>query len=300
MPREKHRTKGRELLALIGRDRARLRPGMVTRRYGFRARLTAAVTSGAFLASFSVPALAAGPDPVAAQALFDLAKELITHGRANEACPMLEESQRLDPASGTLINLADCYEQQGRTATAWSTFLEAAAAARVAGNLARERAARQRAGDLAPLLSKIVIDVAAKDTPGLEIRRDGSLVGHAQWGAPIPLDKGEHRVSASAPDRRPWEKVVFVKDAGATEIVSVPELEKQSQERSVLPASPRARHSRCSRNPKVTTPVPIVEIRRAGTRAAWNSRQTRWLMEMWLRSRSSQARRRWWEAQCCG
>jgi hypothetical protein len=113
-------------------------------------------------------------------------------------------------------------------ATAWSTFLEAAAAARVAGNLARERAARQRAGDLAPLLSKIVIDVAAKDTPGLEIRRDGSLVGHAQWGAPIPLDKGEHRVSASAPDRRPWEKVVFVKDAGATEIVSVPELEKQA------------------------------------------------------------------------
>jgi len=202
------------------------RPGMVTRRYGLRAKLAAAFMAGTLLAGSSARADGAGTDRAAAQALFDHAKELMAEGRANQACPMLEESQRLDPASGTLINLAHCYEQQGRTATAWSTFLEAAAVARVAGQLERERAARLRATALAPRLPKIVIDVAAKDTPGLEISRDGSLVGKAQWGVPIPLDRGEHRVSASAPGRRPWEKVLFVKDTAATELVSVPELEK--------------------------------------------------------------------------
>jgi len=205
---------------------------MVTRRYGSRAKLTAAFTAGALLAGSSVRADGAGTDRATAQAtdqaLFDRAKELMAEGRANQACPMLEESQRLDPAGGTLINLAHCYEQQGRSATAWSTFLEAAAAARVAGHLERERAARARATVLAPRLPRIVIDVAAKDTPGLEITRDGSLVGKAQWGVPIPLDKGEHRVSASAPGRRPWEKALFVKDTPATELVSVPELEQQA------------------------------------------------------------------------
>jgi len=201
---------------------------MVARRHGSRAKLAAALTAGALLASSSVRADGAGSDRAAAQALFDHAKELMAEGRANQACPMLEESQRLDPASGTLLNLAYCYELQGRNATAWSTFLEAAAAARVAGHLERERAARGRATALAPRLPRIVIDVAAKDTPGLEISRDGSLVGKAQWGVPIPLDSGQHRISASAPGRRPWEKAVVVKDTAATEIVSVPELEQQS------------------------------------------------------------------------
>ena len=198
---------------------------MVTRRPGSRAKLASAFTACALVVGST--ARAAGPDPAAAQALFDRAKELMAAGRANEACPMLEESQRIDPASGTLINLANCYEQQGRSATAWSKFLEAAAAARVAGHLERERFARARAAALAPRLSRIVIDVAAKDTPGLEIQRDGWPVGNAQWGEPIPLDSGEHRISASVPGRRRWEKVVLVKDGAATEIVSVPDLTQQ-------------------------------------------------------------------------
>src|SRR5258708_31530603 len=65
-------------------------------------------------------------DPVAAQALFDAAKRLVHEGRFAEACPKLEESQKLDPAIGTHYALADCYEKAGRLATAWVAYLDVA------------------------------------------------------------------------------------------------------------------------------------------------------------------------------
>jgi tetratricopeptide (TPR) repeat protein len=142
------------------------------------------------------------------------------------ACPKLEESQRLDPTSGTLINLADCYEKQGRIASAWSAFLDAAAAANRAGHAEREKAARDRASALAPRLSKIAINVAGGDkVAGIEVKRDGATVGNAQWGVPLPADQGLHKVTASAPGRRTWEMSVLVKGGADTLTVSVPELE---------------------------------------------------------------------------
>src|SRR6188768_4131513 len=95
------------------------------------------------------PAHAQSTDSAAAQGLFDEAKALMATGKASEACPKLEESQRLDPGTGTLLNLALCYEKIGRIASAWSRNLDAAAAAKASGNTARENAARKRAAALA-------------------------------------------------------------------------------------------------------------------------------------------------------
>ena len=169
----------------------------------------------------------AASDSATAQALFDHARQLIGDGDYAKACPQLEESQRIDPRSGTLLNLADCYEHTGRLASAWSSFIEAASLAKAAGNTERESGAKARAAALAPRLSSLVILIATTDTntAGLEITRDGRNVGSAQWGLPLPADAGPHYVTASAPGRKPWRVDVAVKDGAATTTVNVPKLE---------------------------------------------------------------------------
>jgi len=181
----------------------------------------------AALALTPLPARATSPaDSAAAQALFEQAKRLLKEGKAAEACPKLEESQHLDPGSGTLINLARCYEQTERLASAWNKYLEAAAAAAASGNVQREKEARARAAALRPTLSELVIDISpdAKAVSGLEVTRDGERVGPAQWGVPIPADAGEHRVTAAAPGRESWQGVVVVKGPGGTFTAFVPAL----------------------------------------------------------------------------
>ena len=95
----------------------------------------------------------------AAEALFREARALMEEGKYAEACPKFRDSQRLDPGVGTLLNLARCYELNGQTASAWSRYGEAAAAARDAGQEGREQHAREQAARLEPTLSRIVLVV---------------------------------------------------------------------------------------------------------------------------------------------
>ena len=165
-------------------------------------------------------------DSAAAQALFDQGRQLMSQGKYAEACPKFEESARIVGHSGTLLNLADCYEKQGRVTSAWSTFLSAAAAANRIGNADREAEARARASALAPSLPKIVINVAAADkSAGIAITRDGVAVGQVQFGVPIPADPGVHKVTASMPGHKTWEAAVEIKSKGETVQVDVPTLE---------------------------------------------------------------------------
>jgi hypothetical protein len=195
-----------------------------------------ALTSALLLSVLGRPATswAGAPEIAAAEALFDQGKKLMASHRYVEACPAFEESQRLDAALGTLLNLADCREKEGHSAAAWSRFLEAAAMAQAAGHRDAERVARDRAAALARRLPKVVIDVKA-NAAGLEIKRDGVLVAAAQWGTPIPVDPGPTRLTASAPDRRTWETTIVGGAEGTTASIAIPELE-QAGDPSQAPA----------------------------------------------------------------
>src|SRR5262245_1711819 len=58
-------------------------------------------------------------DLAAAEALFREARAAMQSGDFDAACAKFEESERLDKAPGTVLNLAECEEKRGRVATAW-------------------------------------------------------------------------------------------------------------------------------------------------------------------------------------
>jgi hypothetical protein len=175
-------------------------------------------------------AQSSGQDAATAQALFDDGKRLMQLGKYGEACPKLVESQRLDPGGGTRLAIALCHEGEGKTATAWADFNVVLSDARRDRRPEREAAATEHIRALEKKMTRVTISVEAKPE-GLEIRRDGAVVGEAQWSTPLPIDPGEHRFEAHAPGRKPWESVVAIAGEGAVVDVHVPALE-------VAPATP--------------------------------------------------------------
>src|SRR4051812_18986266 len=83
-------------------------------------------------------------DQVTAEALFQDGRRLMGAGQYEAACRKFAASQRLDPGVGTMLNLADCHEQLGLTATAWAEYHDIVAAARAAGSKDRAETAERR------------------------------------------------------------------------------------------------------------------------------------------------------------
>jgi serine/threonine-protein kinase len=194
--------------------------------HGKRSGLLVALVACVVLASPSARAQASPADRAAARSLFEQGRALVAERKHAEACPKFEESQKLDPGAGTLFNLADCYEATGRSASAWSMFLEVAAQSKKEGHAERENVARQRAAALVPRLCQLSVVVpAASVVDGLEIRRDATPVGGSIWGTPVAVDPGSHTVEASAPGMKKWVSTVQVAAPGGTVTVTVPKLE---------------------------------------------------------------------------
>jgi hypothetical protein len=175
------------------------------------------------LAACSFTAGAHAEEPKTADALFREGRELLARGDTDGACSRFAESQTLEPSGGTLMNLADCRERQGKTATAWAQFTRAEELATQQGKTARAAEARRRAAALLPLLSHLTL-LAPHAVPGLEVRRDGELIESARFGAALPVDPGPHRITATAPGYQPASLEVTLGAEADAQTVTLPEL----------------------------------------------------------------------------
>ena len=102
---------------------------------------------------------------------------------------------------------------------------------------AREKLARDRASALEPNLSKLAVVVSdANRADGMTITRDGTDVGAAQWSLELPIDPGEHRITASAKGRRAWSTKVTVA-AAHTERVQIPALQIAPEDHPAPPST---------------------------------------------------------------
>jgi serine/threonine-protein kinase len=175
----------------------------------------------------TVPALAQSATEVSlAESLYRKARELMHAQNYDEACPKFAESYRLDPATGTLLNLATCHEAQGKLATAWLEYSDALVASRRAGRQSRVKFAEERIAAIEPRLSRLTLQVAPEaDDPNLQISLDGHAIGRAAVGIPTPVDPGRHLVEARAPGKKPWSESVEVGPNADQKTVTVPALD---------------------------------------------------------------------------
>ena len=172
----------------------------------------------------TAPAFAqSGGNKAAAEALFTEGRSLAQAGKCGEAIPKFQASQKLDPGVGTLLNLAECYEQVGKTASAWAEYREVISLARLAGSKDREELATQKAKALEPKLSRLAIK-ASGDTSGVTITRDGETLESAELGVAIPVDPGSHVVEATAPGKQKFSQTVDVGKDADSKTVEIPAL----------------------------------------------------------------------------
>ncbi|HET7542998.1 MAG TPA: hypothetical protein VFK05_24160 [Polyangiaceae bacterium] len=162
----------------------------------------------------------------AAESLFDDALKTMRSGHFAEACPKLEESERIDPAVGTLLYLGECYEKLGRTASAWATFREAASTAKTQGETERSRVASERADRLQPSLSKLIIKVVPETAQlaNLRVTRDNVALASTLFGVAIPVDPGKYRIVASADGYKNHEAEIEVAANADSKTIEIPAL----------------------------------------------------------------------------
>ena len=197
-------------------------------------------------------------DQAGATALFYEARNLMQKGNFKDACPKLEESLRLDYGIGTEFNLADCYEKIGKTASAWSGFLNVASQAKTQNQAQREKVARDRAKALEPKLPKMIIDVPAPP-PGIEVKRDGVVVGNAAWGTAVPVDPGTHKVVVTAPNKQPWETSVSATESNTTRVTVPRELPNAPVAAAVVAPVPTTAHTAKPASPPATAAAPSAQ-----------------------------------------
>jgi hypothetical protein len=166
-------------------------------------------------------------DVALAEALFREGRTLLEGGQVDAACTKLEGSQKLDSKISTLLNLAACHEAQGRTASAWAEFLEAARLTRVTpvrDPKALEATARARAEALGPRIHRLAIEKPDALPRDLELAVDGRSIPRAAWGTPIPVDPGDREIVAKQPRHAPWTRKMAITGDVRTHSLVIPAL----------------------------------------------------------------------------
>ena len=193
------------------------------------------VALGAAIAACAIAPRDARADDTAAtaQALFDEATALKAKEDWAGACPKFESSYKLDPALGTLLNLANCFEKLGKIASAWARWEEAFQWATKNGDDRAEYAKTQRDA-LVPRLPKLKIEVTSR-AAALSIERDTTKVTEPMYGASLPVDPGDHTIFVKRDDEVLKTEKIKVVEAQSAEV----KLDLAAIEKAAPPPKPK-------------------------------------------------------------
>lgn len=164
-----------------------------------------------------VPSKSFAQQRAAAEMLFEEGRKAMDAGDFDTACAKFEESNRLDAASGTTLNLANCEERRGHTASAWERYR--AAVRLLAEGDRRREFAKAKVKQLEELVPHLTIELSSEAPADTEVVRNGKRLT-ASLGSPLPLDPGEYTITATAPGRRAADYQVTLEE-GEQKSISV-------------------------------------------------------------------------------
>ncbi|MFO0611569.1 MAG: hypothetical protein U0414_03200 [Polyangiaceae bacterium] len=215
----------------------------------------------ALLTGGTAAAAPTGDDVARAQALFDEARALARREEWTAACPLLEESQRLDPRPGTLLNLASCHEHTGRLALAWTEFREVLSRAVQDRREDRASIARERIPLIEARLAHLRIVLNDADAPGVRVLLDGSVLGAASLGISLPMDPGHHVVRVEAEGRTPFGAEFDASEGSSRDlVVDLAPVPTATEEAPIAPRASLPRMPPDLGAPTTTTSPPSLRI----------------------------------------
>ncbi|HEX4478926.1 MAG TPA: hypothetical protein VH142_27775 [Polyangiaceae bacterium] len=164
----------------------------------------------AALSALSLRANADASSQAAAESLFSEGRAAMARGEYDEACEKFEASNQLDPAVGTVFNLANCNERRGRRALALEQFREVAA--RLPASDPREPIASAHISDLAAHVPMIALRLGHAAPAGAVVVLDARPLPPQSLNAALPVDAGDHIVIVRAAEHADREYRVSLVD----------------------------------------------------------------------------------------
>ncbi len=174
--------------------------------------LGASLAVGAATTHASAQAGTQDTPAVRAENLYKKGHALLEAGRYADACRDFEQSERLDPLLGTLLNLAYCHEHEGRTGSAWAEFTRAATDAAHAHD-PREAFARDSARKLEPRVAWVELAIPPGQAVA-DVTVDGEPIA-PQLPPRFATDPGSHTIALFIAGKR-WQSPVVVAREKAT------------------------------------------------------------------------------------
>jgi hypothetical protein len=177
--------------------------------------------------SWAAPAAAQNAlDAAQAQALFDTGLAEMKAKLYDKGCPILAQSQLLDPQPGTLFTLAVCQERRGHIATAVTLYDEYLAlyqrlpTAQQVQQSSRPQVAKENRDKLAPEVPLLTLSLPPDAPAGTVVKRDGKAVAATALGVALPVNPGDHEITTEAPRGPVWELSITLAK-GDKQIVSL-------------------------------------------------------------------------------
>jgi hypothetical protein len=180
------------------------------------------------------PARAAGEDRAAAEVLFVKGRDAAKRGDLDVACSAFEESARLEPAPGTMFNLAECEEKRSHLAASWQWFQETLT--KLPASDQRRPLVQKRIAALEARLPTLSLRLAPDAPAGTVVTRDSVELGAASFGVALPLDTGIHRVVVTAPNHDASSQDVVLAEGDHRELVVGPGAEAKPAARPLSPS----------------------------------------------------------------